>query len=948
MQERTKRVGRARGVIDALGIRLLIGCGVAIGPLACGEDRPPPKDPPAAELCEVDDECQTGRCDPRTGCVECLFDHDCADGERCDERACREVIPCDDASDCGGASYPVCELGAGECVACLEDGDCGGTAHCVEYRCEVYDPCAVDADCAEGVCDTARGQCVECVERADCGGERACVDNFCVTPCARERDCSLDEPICGPAGYCVECAVHAHCPDVYHCAEGRCAIDVCENADQRCGADERAVETCAASGSGYVAAACDPRQSCTSASGDPECVDWMCEPESERCNSDATELEVCSANGLTIASRTDCAERGEICIAGDCIAPTCEPGEVSCEDGDLYRCSDDGTERQLEQACSVDELCNAAEQTCIPLLCQANTLVCDGDTVRSCNEDGTGYTGDPLACDATEACFEGACLPRICVGSYLCDGEKSRRCADAGTRLELVETCSIEAAEPTYCNPDTGRCELVGCDPSQPICVGNVATVCADDGSAPIAGGIDCEDLGEVCFNGGCFPELCTEEYVCERSDLYHCEDNGSALLLSGECGRPELCDANAGICLPEVCTPGDPICNGNIATTCDETGAGYEPGGTDCSESGQACHGGTCADVVCAPDEYLCVEGDVHRCNLSGTASDLVADCGTGEHCTNGASACEPNACSPGAGVCNGTVATTCREDGSGPEDGGVDCAETGEACRLGECEPLICTSSERFCEGGHVRVCNSSGTASAPYETCLESEYCDDTATVTCRPRRCTPSAAACSGETLAVCNEDGSGYASTSTNCALTGEVCDLVNACGPSAIDTVGSAGLSSENPMPTLHLTVLDVLIPRTLTEVRSYFAVAANTQVAWLVYEAVDNNRTYEKALELAATATAGVAMFHSSGELNVVLQAGHSYAMGVLVQGAHTEYQGLSPAEPLSFATVIGPSRTTIAAVPDEITVDVNPTGMGFQTIVTERTPTTDLLESK
>lgn len=937
MAERKKWVGNGPGGISARVMRALLACGIVVAPMACGDDRRPPKDPPEAELCTADDDCETGRCDPRRGCVACLFDHDCSDGERCEQRACREVIPCATGDDCSDSNYPVCDLAVRECVACLEDGDCGGTAHCVERRCEAYEACTASDDCSEGVCDTALGECVECVESADCGGERACVGKKCVTPCARERDCSAEAPVCGPAGYCVECAVHAHCPDVYHCGDGRCALDVCENAQSRCQADERGIDTCTASGNGFVGSACGERQSCTSDSGEPECVEWICEPESQSCATDATAVELCSPNGLEIANRTECAERGETCVAGECVTTVCAPGELSCQDGDLYRCSGNGTERELEQACSTDERCDAAEETCIPLVCPPSTLVCDGDTVRTCNAERTDYIGDAVACETTEACFDGACLARICVGDYLCDGEFSRRCADSGTRLELVETCSLDAPEPTYCNPDTGRCELVGCDPSQPVCVGNIATVCADDGSAPVEGGIDCEDIDEICFAGGCYPELCTEEYVCQLGDLYRCEDNGSALRLSGECGRPELCDANAGLCLPEVCTPGDPICNGTIATTCDESGAGYEPGGTDCSDTDQACHQGACADIVCDAAEHICVEGDVHRCNLSGTASELIDECDSGEHCTPGIASCEPNACSPGARTCDGTVATTCRTDGSGPEPGGTDCAENGEACRLGGCVALICAPNQRFCSDGHVRVCNSTGTASAPYDDCLAAEYCDDTTTATCRPHRCAPNDLACSGETIAVCNDEGSGYVTLGTNCATNGNVCDLTNGCRTQATDVVGSAALSSENPMPTLHLTVLEVLAPRRLTEIRSYFAVTTDTDIVWVVYESLEESGTYEKLFELAGTAAAGVATFHDSGEINVALQAGHFYAIGVLVQGPHTEFQSPTAAPPLSFAAVVGSSRTIANTALDELWIDVGPGAMGYQGFVTE-----------
>lgn len=938
MQRLMKWAGPGRKMRSTLGLRLVLGCWVAIAPMACGEDRPPPKDPPAEEVCAVDGDCDTGRCDPRQGCVECLFDHDCGSGERCDARACRKVTRCEDPSDCSGASYPVCDLNAGECVACLEAADCGGTAHCIDRRCEAYEACRSNGDCAEGVCDTLFGTCVECLDSADCSTERACVDQQCVTPCARERDCPTDTPVCGPAGYCVECAVHAHCPEVYHCAEGSCALDVCENTETRCQSDARGLETCVTSGSGFVGTACDARQSCTSRSGEPECADWVCEPESQRCDESGERVELCAADGLEVSSSTDCAERDEVCSRGACVKAACQRGQVSCQSGALYRCSDDGTTRELERTCSTDERCDAVEGECVPLVCVPDRLACDGDSVRACNDDGTAFVGEASPCAATmEACFDGACLPRVCIGDYLCDGEESRRCVDGGTRLEFAERCSLEDATPTSCNPETGRCEPVGCDPSQPLCSGNFATVCADDGSGPVSGGIDCENLDEVCFEGACLPERCTDEYVCQQGDLYRCEDNGTTLRLSGECGRPELCDAEAGLCLPEVCTPGDPICNGTIATTCDETGAGYEPGGTDCAESDQACHSGACAPIVCAASEHICVGGDVHLCNPSGTASERVADCGTGEHCQPGVATCAPNTCSPGAAMCVGTIATTCREDGSGPHAGGTDCAETAEACRLGACEPPVCTPNARFCSDGHVRLCNGSGSASAPYDDCVAGEYCDETTTATCRPQRCAPDDMACSGEVLAVCNDDGSGYVMLGANCATDGYLCDLASGCIASASDVVGSDALSSENPMPTLHLMVLEVLTPRTLTEIRSYFAVNADTTVVWLVYESLERTGSYERLLEHSAMAPTGAATFHDSGEISVPLQAGHYYAVGVLVLGPHTEYRSATAAPPLSFAAVVGPSRTRASSVPEEIWLNVGPGGMGFQGVMTE-----------
>jgi hypothetical protein len=68
-----------------------------------------------------------------------------------------------------------------------------------------------------------------------------------------------------------------------------------------------------------------------------------------------------------------------------------------------------------------------------------------------------------------------------------------------------------------------------------------------------------------------------------------------------------------------------------------------------------------------------------------------------------------------------------------------------------------------------------------------------------------------------------------------------------------------------------------------------------------------------------------------------VPLEPGYYYALGMLVRGPHTEYQSATKSVPLSFAAVVGPSRTVTNSVPEEIWVDVSPGGMGFQVVITE-----------
>lgn len=56
--------GRGRGVLKALGVRLLLAASLAAAPMACGDESRRTNDPPAAELCTADDDCEMGRCDP--------------------------------------------------------------------------------------------------------------------------------------------------------------------------------------------------------------------------------------------------------------------------------------------------------------------------------------------------------------------------------------------------------------------------------------------------------------------------------------------------------------------------------------------------------------------------------------------------------------------------------------------------------------------------------------------------------------------------------------------------------------------------------------------------------------------------------------------------------------------------------------------------------------------
>src|SRR3954465_2278418 len=57
--------------------------------------------PPLSPACKNDSECGGKKCDPINGCVECLFDSQCAAGSRCNAEKCELRTKCAASKDCG-------------------------------------------------------------------------------------------------------------------------------------------------------------------------------------------------------------------------------------------------------------------------------------------------------------------------------------------------------------------------------------------------------------------------------------------------------------------------------------------------------------------------------------------------------------------------------------------------------------------------------------------------------------------------------------------------------------------------------------------------------------------------------------------------------------------------------------------------------------------------------
>jgi hypothetical protein len=764
------------------------------------------------------------------------------------------------------------------CVDCLFDSDCGSAANCRSGKCEPKVVCSTSADCkgsAYPICSVPTKECVRCLVDKDCGKNELCNKQLCESfvPCVNTLDCH-DQKVCDrDRGACVGCVSDADC-------------------------DEKS--TC-------VDSACVPR--CTS--------DKECSARSQLCDTGRGHCVQC-------VQQVDCPEVYH-CSEGRCAIDVCRKGEQACGEGmhSLLTCNliGDGFD-------SVD--CGAAQscvQTngkgeCKPWVCTPGALRCDdaNKNLERCSADGL-RVDETTDCSATgKVCSGDQCRAKICEpGAKFCDQQSIYQCSADGASSILGQACG----NGRFCDANV-QCAVSPCTALSAICNLNVATTCKADGSGPAAGGTDCALDGKVCDQATCKPKVCEPgTSYCKNGGIYRCSVNGASESETSHCLLTQFCDSGVSppVCSALKCTPSAAACNVNVVTTCNSDGSGYVAGGTDCTLTGKVCTNATCLPKICEPSAYFCSGGNVNLCGSTGATSTLVATCFTSQFCKDGLSFCQTDLCTAGTPTCNGDVVATCLPDGSGPGVGGTDCTASAKVCFGGACKDVVCTDAQRFCKTGSVYLCTSRGTTSQLYATCALSQFCDGTANpAACRADICTANGAACSGETLAVCNADGSGYASSTTDCSASSQVCSLVpSQCGASAVDTVGSPlyPLSSSN---VLYGQFYTVTTSRKLTQIEDYFTVSGTSLFTWVVYSSTQLDGAYAKAFEVT-TSSSGTAVFASSGAISVSLEQGKYYFIGALVAGAHTAFYTQLAAIPVSFGQATSGSTISATTAPATVT---------------------------
>jgi len=285
---------------------------------------------------------------------------------------------------------------------------------------------------------------------------------------------------------------------------------------------------------------------------------------------------------------------------------------------------------------------------------------------------------------------------------------------------------------------------------------------------------------GQSCTNGACVGSNCVPgSSFCKDAAVWKC-DQGGVSALAEQCASGLFCraEADSASCSAQACEPSQPVCDGNVATSCLRDGSGPAGGGVDCSKAKQACFAGQCRDVACNNGDKLCQHGDVYLCSHNGTDVSLLTGCHSDEVCDADMGSCRSKLCDPGKVSCDGTRAQTCNAFGSAWLSGGMDCAADGKICVSGSCKKPICAANRSFCQDGSVYSCDASGTTATLSQTCdAQTEHC---ATYSggsfgyCKTNDCHAGDSVCADNVIKVCNADGSLPAS-GTACTDT-QICE----------------------------------------------------------------------------------------------------------------------------------------------------------------------------
>lgn len=779
---------------------------------------------------------------PATGdCVSGT--HRCVDEflVACNNGAWGSAQPCLTADRCDSTAggCRVCTPGSGRCneawrEICSEDGttwepaeECRNAETCDPLACLCpKDPNATCDPCPEGEvrCQAADAsnplamsnvlaQCTNGVWQV----LQACTNEVL---CQRSVDIAMSDPD-SFEGKCVEVACDN--PGELSCDGNilrRCAqsqqmwnqVDVCETA-----------EVCAH----IVATTTDPIVKATLT----ECVAPCGPPGGYRC--DGQVVLQCKPDQTGEIELLTCPDN-ESCDVETGGCRRCVPGEFRCNIANLETC-DEAYNWVLVESCATRALCSvttdaggAMQGECVEPSCDPGDFACDGPMLLRCNADRTAMVEDE-ECGSSTLCNEvdGRCDTPVCAvdGMLECTaGNTLRRCVDGRSRWETVEQCPLGttcSSDPSLSNPCLTEC------PDNPVqCVGNVRRVCSDaTGAAVWTVQRTCNTaaLCQCAINGNCArynsDNTCGEpvcganlaDVQCNGSWLQACAPGRDQWVNQLNCGSEDLCTVDSagdvGACL--ACpVAGEVQCyNSNTARrTCSN----------DRSEwiNSQNCSFG-CIDngtndycAACAANELRCgSDGELDVC--SSDRRSLVDEQNCPFTCVNNGTADFCAACAAGETRCSGaTTLQRCSADLSElvfSETCAFSCIDNGTADFCGTCE-----DGAEQCNGDDLEVCDDGvwGGGTECMIACIEDPDGSDFCAEDCDPDSFVPT---CTGKTLRTCSADGD-FVDTPCSgvCAVFGSMArcaecdpmDFENSCDGDSLVSCSAAGLRTTTACPS--------------------------------------------------------------------------------------------------------------------------------------------------
>ena len=381
---------------------------------------------------------------------------------------------------------------------------------------------------------------------------------------------------------------------------------------------------------------------------------------------------------------------------------------------------------------------------------------------------------------------------------------------------------------------------------------------------------------GWGCKAGRCVPGDCTPSTGLAECGLYQCVN---AFCLT-ECTEGAECPNGAG-CVESECRLGTPIggscaIHGTCASRlCLDGVCAYAPtvcANRECGEDRGVDCGICTGDTYCDDDSGRCVA----PCERVECGMDAGVDCGDGGE----QAVCEDGVCEA---VC---VFYDCGEDR------GVPCGECAAdaVCINRTCRPMECTPGAYFGDQNVVYRCDADGMGSWLQRRCEADECCaEDGSTASCEPQVCTPTATGCDGSRLTTCNEAGSGWGTGGTDCAELDLDCTFLG-CVDTAVSVVTDAMFSYLGTSFSIG-NFYGVEAAVTLVSFSQYLELGSSQSLTWFAYEGDSEHGRYTEVFSSTRQHDQGEGWL-DSGDVGVVLQAGHYYLVGVSAESeAYKEY---------------------------------------------------------